>query len=167
MLIAEFASWLVTMQQWFGDAGMPKDLMPQVAGKPFRSAAPEHDSFLQVHYAQGDRQILEHVAVDFSVLKCSHLPGHESNAPVSFHRQSQERLNPQQREGGRPQQWKANIFRRIWRATLVQAMAGMGYRQKSATVLFSLLTVLGGGLPERLGFERIQGARHLGTKFCY
>ena len=60
-----------------------------MAGHPFRSAAPEDDSFLQVHHAQGDRHILEHVTADFSVLKCSHLPGRESNAPVSFHRQSQ------------------------------------------------------------------------------
>jgi hypothetical protein len=32
-------------------------------------------------------------------------------------------------------------------------MAGMGYRQKFASVLFSFLTVLGGGLPRRLGFN--------------
>jgi hypothetical protein len=43
-------------------------------GHPFGSAAPEDDSFLQVHHAQRDRHILEHVPADFSVLKCSHLP---------------------------------------------------------------------------------------------
>jgi hypothetical protein len=46
-----------------------------MAGKPFRPAAPEDDSFLQIHHAQSDRHIFEHVAVDFSVFKCSHLPG--------------------------------------------------------------------------------------------
>jgi hypothetical protein len=51
VLIAEFASWLVTMKQGFRDAGMPQDLMPQMTGHSFRSAAPEHDSFLQVHHA--------------------------------------------------------------------------------------------------------------------
>ena len=45
-------------------------------------------------------------------------------------------------------------------------MAGMGYRKKSATRLFSLLTVLGGGLPGRPGFETIQGARYFGKSFA-
>jgi hypothetical protein len=63
------------MQERFRNAGMSDYFMPQMAGKPFRSVAPEHDSFLQIHHGQGDRHTLQHVAVDFSVFECSHLPG--------------------------------------------------------------------------------------------
>lgn len=148
------------MQQGFRDAGMPQDLVPEMAGHPFRSAAPDDDSFLQVHHAQGDRHILEHVTADFSVLKCSHLPGRESNAPVTFIGSHKERLNPQRRGVGRAHHRKGCMFLQIQAATLVQVMAGLGYSQKFASVLFSLLTVLGGGLPGRPGFSKIQGARH-------
>jgi len=58
------------------------------------------------------------------------------------------------------------MFLQIQAATLVQVMAGLGYSQKFASVLFSLLTVLGGGLPGRPGFSKIQGARHLWQDFA-
>jgi hypothetical protein len=41
-------------------------------------------------------------------------------------------------------------------ATLVQVMAGLGYSEKSATVLFPLVTVLGGGLPGRPGLKEFR-----------
>jgi hypothetical protein len=59
------------------------------------------------------------------------------------------------------------MFLQIQGATLVQVMAGLGYSQKSASVLFSSLTVLGGGLPGRPGFLRIQGARHCDKILLY
>ena len=57
------------------------------------------------------------------------------------------------------------MFLQIQAATLVQVMAGLGYSQKFASVLFSLLTVLGGGLPGRPGFLKSR-ALVIVTRFC-
>jgi hypothetical protein len=48
----------------------------------------------------------------------------------------------------------------------MQVMAGLGYGQKSAIVLFSLLTVLGGGLPGRPGLKKSRALVICDNIFC-
>jgi len=57
------------------------------------------------------------------------------------------------------------MFLQIQAATLVQVMAGLGYSQKFASVLFSLLTVLGGGLPGRPWIFKNPGRSSFVTTF--
>jgi len=69
VLFAEFATWLITVQQGFRNTGVADHFVAQVARDSLRTVAPEHNFLLHVHDAQSGRQAFEDAAAEVWVMK--------------------------------------------------------------------------------------------------
>src|SRR5438874_896551 len=69
VFFAELTAWLIAVQQTFGDAGVPDDLVTEMASDALRSIAPEYDFFLHVDDGESGRQAIENAATDVRVME--------------------------------------------------------------------------------------------------
>jgi hypothetical protein len=79
VLATKFATRLITVEKWFSNAGVPNDLVPEVAGDAFRAVTPEHDFLLHVNYAEPDQHTFQNAATNLGIVEWRHrLPHHQT-----------------------------------------------------------------------------------------
>lgn len=66
---AEFASWLIAMQNGFCDTRMANDFMAQMSGDAFGAIAPKQNLFLQVHDAHATGETIENAPTSLGIIK--------------------------------------------------------------------------------------------------
>ena len=69
IFFAELTARLIAVQQTFGDARVPDDLVAEVSGDALGTVAPEDDFLLHVDNGEPGRKAIENTAADVGVVK--------------------------------------------------------------------------------------------------
>src|SRR5579863_8977808 len=94
ILLAEFASRLVAVQQCFPNTRVPDHFMPCMPADALRAIAPQDDVLLQVNDTQSRRQAFENAAIDFRVVEREHAMAPKNNLRYVAYRRNLRILQP-------------------------------------------------------------------------